>query len=301
MEIYFPIAELPINIFVLLLIGFGVGLISGFFGIGGGFLMTPLLVLSGVPPAIAVGTQSCQLVASSISGLIYYRRNNCIDYKMGSVLLIGGSIGSIIGIKIFYHLQASGFIDLFISLTYIILFGALSILMMVESSMRIMGLHKVKPQKEPVCDLASRPWYIMYFSKSDISVHLLRPIMIGFAIGLIVAILGAGGGFLMVPAMAYIIGMKGRIVSGTSMFQVFFLSCFVTFMQATQNQTVDILLAMFLIVGGIIGVQFGVKFGNAISQNYNRLFLSVIVLLVCLALFVQLIYPPEILYTVRYF
>jgi uncharacterized membrane protein YfcA len=299
MEIYFPIAEMPINVLLLVFLGFFVGVISGFFGIGGGFLMTPLLVFAGVTPAIAVGTQASQLVASSMAGLVRYRAGDNIDYKMALVLLAGGFIGSLIGIEIFSYLQSKGLIDLFIPVVYIVLFGSLSALIMVESIKKIRGTNKIIITNNTNTS-DTHPWYITHFDKSNIRVNLLKPLLIGVFIGLTVAILGAGGGFLLIPAMAYIMGMKGRIVAGTSMFQVFFLACFVTYMQATQNYTVDILLATFLVIGGVFGTQLGIKFSNTISENYNRLLLALIVMIVCLALLFKLIYPPESIYTVKY-
>lgn len=299
MEIYFPIAEMPINVLLLVFLGFFVGVISGFFGIGGGFLMTPLLVFAGVTPAIAVGTQASQLVASSMAGLVRYRAGDNIDYKMALVLLAGGFIGSLIGIEIFSYLQSKGSIDLFIPVVYIVLFGSLSALIMVESIKKIRGTNKIIITNNTNTS-DTHPWYITHFDKSNIRVNILKPLLIGVFIGLTVAILGAGGGFLLIPAMAYIMGMKGKIVAGTSMFQVFFLACFVTYMQATQNYTVDILLATFLVIGGVFGTQLGIKFSNTISENYNRLLLALIVMIVCLALLFKLIYPPESIYTVKY-
>jgi uncharacterized membrane protein YfcA len=272
MQIYLPIAELSLNVFLLLAMGGGVGFLSGLFGVGGGFLMTPLLILNGVSPAIAVGTEANHIVASSVSGAIAHWRRNNVDIKMGSVLLVGGLIGSTLGVQLFKFLRDLGQIDLVISLAYVVFLGSIGGLMLVES---LRAMRRRKHPGGPRRKLHQHNWlhglpFKMRFRRSKLYISALLPLGIGVFVGVLAAIMGVGGGFVMVPAMIYLLGMPTSVVVGTSLFQIIFVTANVTFLQAWQNQTVDILLALVLLVGGVVGAQVGTRASVALQGEQRN-------------------------------
>ena len=297
MQVYLPIAEVSVDLLTLLALGGGVGFISGLFGIGGGFLSTPLLILIGVPPAVAVGSQASQLVAVSISGVIGHWRRGRVDFKMGGTLLAGGVFGSFIGVWLFGILKEMGQIDLFISLSFVFLLGFIATLMMCEGILSSF-LRKSKKKKK------KRRWFKYLplkrrFSKSGVYMSMLGPFMIGCFVSVLVSTLGIGGGFLMVPAMVYLLRMPPSMVGGTSLFQIMFVTGIVTFLQAMKYQTVDLVLAALMLLGGVIGVQFGVQFSTKLKGEYARLLLASIIMVVCIRLGIDLITTPEDLYFVE--
>ncbi len=294
MQIYLPIAELSLNVFLLLAMGGGVGFLSGLFGVGGGFLMTPLLILNGVSPAIAVGTEANHIVASSVSGAIAHWRRNNVDITMGCVLLVGGLIGSTLGVQVFKFLRDLGQIDLVISLAYVVFLGSIGGLMLVES-LRAMG--RRKHPGGPRRKLHQHNWlhglpFKMRFRRSKLYISALLPLGIGVFVGVLAAIMGVGGGFIMVPAMIYLLGMPTSVVVGTSLFQIVFVTANVTFLQAWQNQTVDILLALVLLVGGVVGAQLGTRASGALQGEQLRSLLALMVLAVCTILGYRLFATP---------
>lgn len=283
MDIYLPIAEVSLNLFLLLLIGSGVGFLSGVFGIGGGFLMTPLLIFIGVPPAVAVGTGAIQVTASSVSGALAHLRRGAVDLKMGTILVAGGIVGSALGILIFRWLRSVGQIDTVISLSYVFLLGFVGILMFVES---LNAMVRTRRRASTGARRLHQHYWLhrlplkMRFPHSRLYISMITPLAIGAAIGMLNAVMGVGGGFILIPAMIYLIGMPTSIVVGTSLFQLCFVSAITGFLQAATNATVDIVLAMLLIAGGVIGAQFGSRAGAYLRGDHLRILLALIVLLV---------------------
>ena len=302
MQIYLPIAEISVNIFLLLGLGLGVGFLSGMFGVGGGFLMTPLLIFIGVPPAVAVSTGANQIVASSASGVFPHWKRKTLDLKMGVLLLIGGSAGSIAGVQLFVLLRGMGQIDLIISLSYLGFLGVVGGLMMVESVRSL--IRAANPDKSASKrPLRKRGWidrmpYKMRFPASGLYISVIPPVAIGFFVGTLVAIMGVAGGFIMVPAMIYMLRMPTNVVIGTSLFQILFVTALTTLLQAAQNQTVDILLALLLTVGGVIGAQFGARAGRNVKAEELRALLAALVLAVCLKMGWDLVVTPSELFTI---
>lgn len=301
MDFYLPIAEMSANIFIFLGMGAAVGFLSGMFGVGGGFLMTPLLIFSGIPAAVAVGTEAAQIVASSVSGAIaQYRRKN-VDIKMGVVLLIGGIFGSTIGVQVVKILRQIGQFELFVSLSYVTFLGIIGSLMLIEA---LNTIRKTRGGKQVS---ARRPgqhsWihglpFKMRFHRSKLYISAIPPLLIGAFVGFLGAIMGVGGGFVMVPAMIYLLRVPTNVVVGTSLFQIVFVTAATTIMHATQNQTVDIVLAMLLMVGGVIGAQFGAVAGEKLKGEQLRALLAALVLLVCLRIAYGLVITPSELYSI---
>jgi uncharacterized membrane protein YfcA len=300
MQIYLPIAELSINVFLILGLGAGVGFLSGMFGVGGGFLMTPLLIFSGVPPAVAVGTEANQIVASSVSGVLAHWKRGTVDFKMGFMLLIGGVLGSFFGMVLFKFLRTLGQVDLLITLSYVVFLGVVGSLMMWESVRAILRKRKgiEPPRGRRRNDLAHRLPLKMRFRKSKLYISVIPILTIGFLVGTLAAIMGVGGGFIMVPAMIYILGMATSVVIGTSLFQIIFVTASVTILHATNTQTVDIILALLLLAGGVIGAQFGARMGVKLRGEQLRALLALMVLTVCLKLGYDLVVTPDSLYSV---
>lgn len=299
MHIYLPIAELSVNVFLILGMGAGVGVMSGIFGVGGGFLMTPLLMFLGVPAPVAVGTGANQIIASSVSGVLAHWRRGNVDLLMGSILLAGGLVGSTFGVFLFSYLQSLGQIDLVIQLSYVVFLGVIGTLMASESLRAVMrSSRKTGPRMQR--KLHHHTWmhglpFKIRFRKSKLYISLLLPIGIGFFVGILTAIMGVGGGFVMVPAMIYLLGMPTNVVIGTSLFQIIFVSANATFFQASLNQTVDIVLAMLLLVGGVIGAQIGTTLGAKLRGDQMRVLLAVLVLSVAgKLLFDQLVEPDDV-------
>ncbi|HJM90919.1 MAG: sulfite exporter TauE/SafE family protein [Alphaproteobacteria bacterium] len=300
MQIYLPIAELSVNAFIFLGMGAGVGVLSGLFGVGGGFLMTPLLIFAGIPPAVAVATEANQIVASSVSGALAHWRRGNVDLKMGIVLLLGGIIGSTLGVWVFGLLQGLGQIDLVIRSSYVVFLGIIGALMLIESLKAISRQRKPGGKRRK---LHQHNWlhglpFKMRFRRSKLYISALLPLSIGILVGILAAIMGVGGGFIMVPAMIYLLGMPTAMVVGTSLFQIIFVTANVTFLQAWQNQTVDIFLALLLLTGGVIGAQLGTRVGAKLPGEQLRSLLALIVLGVCARLAYELLARPDDLYSI---
>jgi uncharacterized membrane protein YfcA len=297
MQIYLPIAEMSVNIFLILGLGGAVGLLSGLFGVGGGFLMTPLLIFIGVPPSVAVGTQAAQTVASSVSGMLAHMRRGNVDLVMGAVLTGGGFAGAAVGVWLFNILKYAGHIDLTISLGYVFFLGIVGSFMLAES---LPGMLNRRPV---AVALAARgpgrhPWmqalpFKMRFRRSKLYVSALLPVALGFLVGLLVAMMGVGGGFLMVPAMIYLLGMPTQVVIGTSLFQITFVTAGTALLQATVNQSVDMVLALLLLLIGVIGAQIGARLSVRIKGEYLRVMLGLIVLAVAIRLALDLVITPS--------
>ena len=298
MQIYLPIAETSINIFVLLGMGGGVGFLSGLFGVGGGFLMTPLLIFVGIPPTVAGATEANQIVASSVSGVLAHWRRGNVDFKMGAMLLVGGVVGSTFGVWLFSILRSLGQIDLVIKLSYVVFLGIIGGLMFLESSRSILRSRRQAPPKRRTHNWMHGLPFKMRFRRSRLYISALMPISIGFLVGVLSAIMGVGGGFVMVPAMIYLLGMPTSVVVGTSLFQIIFVTANATFLQATMNQTVDIVLALILLIGGVIGAQIGARFGGKLNGEQLRILLAIMVLGVCLKIGLDLVVTPDDLYVV---
>ncbi len=300
MLIYLPLAEVSVDVFLLLLLGGGVGFLSGLFGVGGGFLMTPLLIFVGIPPAVAVGSEAAQIVAASVSGVLAHMRRGNVDFRMGGVLLAGGLVGSTLGVQIFKLLQGLGQIDLFVSLAFVAVLGTIGLLMLVESVRalrRRSGGRRAAPVKRHQHLWIHGLPLKMRFPRSMLYISAIAPFSIGLGVGILAALMGVGGGFIMVPAMIYLLGMPTSVVVGTSLFQIVFVTANVTFLQAWQNQTVDIVLALLLLVGGVVGAQFGVRAGAKLRGEQLRGLLALMVLGVAAKLLVDLVSTPDDLYS----
>ena len=296
MQIYLPIAEMSVNIFLVLGLGGVVGLLSGLFGVGGGFLMTPLLIFIGIPPGVAVGTQSIQIVASSVSGGLAHMRRGNVDFHMGAILTAGGVLGSILGVLLFSILKETGHIDLTISLGYVIFLGAVGGFMLMES---LPGALSRKPIKLALTARGpgQHMWmhglpFKMRFRRSKLYVSALVPGAIGLLVGILVALMGVGGGFLMVPAMIYMLGMPTQVVIGTSLFQITFVTAVTGLLQASVNHTVDIVLALLLLAVAVVGAQIGARLAGKVKGEHLRLMLAVMVLIVAIRLAFGLVLNP---------
>jgi uncharacterized membrane protein YfcA len=299
MQVYLPIAEVSVNAFLLLGLGGLVGVLSGMFGVGGGFLMTPLLFFIGIPPAVAVATEANQIVASSFSGVLAHLRRKTVDLKMGTVLLIGGLIGAGLGVVIFNYLKSLGQVDLLVRLCYVVFLGVIGSLMFVES---LRALRKsragVPPTRRKRGGLIHALPFKMRFRTSGLYISVIPPILVGIVVGILAAIMGVGGGFIMVPAMIYLLGMPTKVVVGTSLFQIIFVTAFTTLLHATTNFTVDVVLAVLLLVGGVIGAQVGTVIGTRLKAEQLRILLAGMVLLVCGKLALDLLLMPSELYSI---
>ncbi|ODA67072.1 hypothetical protein A7A08_01816 [Methyloligella halotolerans] len=301
LQVYLPIAEISVNLLVILMLGGAVGFLSGMFGVGGGFLLTPFLMFLGIPPAIAVATGANQIVASSVSGaLVQWRRGN-VDTTMGGVLIVGGLFGSIIGVLLVNLLKSYGQADLTIALGYVTFLGTIGTLMLAESVRALRRERAGKPVK------GRRPgehsWvhglpFKMRFHRSKLYISAIPVLMIGAVVGILVSVLGVGGGFLMVPAMIYILRMPTSVVIGTSLFQIIFITAAVTMLHAVFNQTIDILLAFLLIIGGVLGGQYGARAGQNLRGEQLRALLAIMVLAVAIRLLLGLVITPSDLYTI---
>ncbi|ALG89252.1 MULTISPECIES: sulfite exporter TauE/SafE family protein [Actibacterium] len=298
MQIYLPIAEVSVNLFLLLGLGGMVGVLSGMFGVGGGFLITPLLFFIGVPPAVAVATGANQIVASSVSGVLAHLRRKTVDIRMGTVLLFGGLLGSGLGIWIFNLLTRLGQVDLLVTLCYVLFLGVVGTLMLIES---LRALHRSKrtgalPKRRQHGWVHALPLK-MKFRTSGLYISIIPPIAVGAFVGILAAIMGVGGGFIMVPAMIYLLNMPTKVVVGTSLFQIIFVTGFTTLMHAVTNQTVDIALAIVLILGGVIGAQLGTQIGLKLKAEQLRILLALLVIAVCGKLALDLLLRPSELYS----
>ena len=293
MELYLPIAELSINPIIFLILGMLVGILSGMFGVGGGFLMTPLLVLLGIPPAVAVASEANHIVGSSLSGTIGHLKRNAVDIKMGNLLLTGGILGSFVGISIFNSLIKIGLIDLLITLAYFIFLTGVGSFMLYESLDSMGFLNKKKRSKSYHHSWIMGLPFRMRFKKSGLYISILPPLLIGFIVGVLASIMGVGGGFIMIPAMIYIIRMPTSVVIGTSLYQIIFVTAIVTLLHSYHNQTVDIVLALILLLGGAIGAQIGVKLSSKLEGPMLRASLAVLVLSVGIFMASDLLVKPD--------
>ena len=301
MYIYLPIAEVSMHIGIIIGLGGGVGFLSGLFGVGGGFLMTPLLIFFGIPPAVAVSTEANQLVASSVSGVLAHMRRGNVDFKMGGILMAGGVIGSSLGVALFSFLQSIGQIDLVIQLSYVVFLGIIGSLMLTESVRTIIRSRKSGAERGK---LHQHNWLHglplkMRFRRSKLYISAILPLALGAFVGILAAIMGVGGGFIMVPAMIYLLGMPTSVVVGTSLFQIIFVTANVTLLQSIQTQTVDFLLAGLLLFGAVIGAQFGSRAGALLRGEQLRGLLALLVLAVCIKIGYDLVARPEDLLSVE--
>ena len=302
MSIYLPIAEMNINILLIIFIGMVVGGLSGLFGVGGGFLMTPLLIFLGIPPAVAVGTEAPHVLASSVSGVVAHWRRKNVDFKMGFFLLIGGVVGSTAGVNLFKLLRGFGQIDIVIQMLFLIFLGFIGFSMAFESARTTIS--KYRTTSSIRTKLHQHSWihglpFKLRFHRSKLYISAIPPIIIGFFVGLLSAMMGVGGGFIMIPAMVYILGMSTNVVVGTSLFQIIFVTANSTFFQSYLNQTVDIVLAALMILGGVIGAQIGASIGTKLKAEYLRGILAVIVLIVCAKIFADLTITPSNLFSLK--
>ncbi len=298
MQIYLPIAEVSVNAILLLGIGGLVGILSGMFGVGGGFLITPMLFFVGIPPAVAVATSANQIVASSVSAVLAHLRRRTVDLRMGSVLLVGGLIGAGFGVWIFAILRSLGQVDLLVRLSYVFFLGIIGALMFVES---LNAIRSSRSGRRPVRRrhnwIHALPVKIK-FRTSGLYISIFPPLLVGVLVGVLAAVMGVGGGFIMVPAMIYLLGMPTKVVVGTSLFQIIFVTGFTTVLHATTNYTVDLLLAVLLLVGGVIGAQIGTRMGSVLKAEQLRILLAALVLLVCGKLGIDLLLQPAELFSV---
>ena len=300
MTIYLPIAEMNVNIFLIVFIGMLVGALSGLFGVGGGFLMTPLLIFLGIPPVVAVGSEAPHVLASSVSGVIAHWRKKNVDFKMGFFLLSGGIVGSTLGVNLFKLLNTYGQIDIVIQFLFLIFLGFIGISMAFESARTTIKNYRTTSAIRT--KLHQHSWihglpFKLRFHRSKLYISAIPPIIIGFFVGVLSAMMGVGGGFIMIPAMVYILGMSTNVVVGTSLFQIIFVTANSTFFQSYLNQTVDIVLSALMILGGVIGAQIGVRIGSKLKAEYLRGILAILVLLVCAKIFTDLILTPSDLFS----
>lgn len=300
MQLYLPVAEVSVNALGLLLIGGMVGLLSGLFGVGGGFILTPLLFFIGIPPTVAVASAANQIAGSSFSAFLAHMRRKTVDFRMGSVLLVGGLLGSFLGVRAFEILRSKGQFELVVSLLYVVMLGTIGGLMLAES------VRTLRRAKDPNAALVRRKRHTwahglplkMRFHTSKLYVSAIPPFVIGLLVGVLAAIMGVGGGFILVPAMIYLLGMPTKVVVGTSLFQIIFVTGFTTLMHAINSQTVDMLLAFLLIVGGVIGAQIGARVSQRLKGEQLRILLAVLVLTVCFKIALDLLIEPKELFSI---
>ena len=301
MELYLPVAEMSVNWAVILVMGGAVGFLSGLFGVGGGFLMTPLLVFYGIPPGIAVATQASHITASSMSGALAQLRRQAVDIKMGAILLAGGLTGSTVGVYLFQFLREQGQIELAVNGGYVVLLGSIGGLMLNESIRAMRAARAGNPL--PPVKAHQHSWIHglplkMRFRRSRLYISIIPPVILGILVGMLTAVMGVGGGFIMIPAMIYLLRMPTNVVIGTSQFQILFVTAAATILHAVTDQTVDLVLAFLLVAGGVVGVQMGVRVGSQMRGEQLRALLALFVLLVAVRLFVGLVQTPEDLYSI---
>jgi uncharacterized membrane protein YfcA len=298
MQFYLPIAGISVNAFFLLGLGGIVGFLSGMFGVGGGFLITPLLILIGVPSGVAVATGANQVVASSISGVLAQFKRRAVDMPMGAVLTGGGLIGSTFGGWVFNVMSKLGQIDLFVQLSYVIFLGLVGGLMLIESLRALRRSDKAKVRRAHVHSWVHRMPFKMKFRTSGLYISVIPPLIVGAMVGFLSAIMGVGGGFVMVPAMIYLLGMPTKVVVGTSLLQITFVTAYTTLVHAVEHHTVDMMLALLLILGGVVGAQVGAKVGVRLKAEQLRILLSLMVLLVAGKIAFDLLATPTELFSV---
>ena len=302
MQIYLPIAGQSVNALFIVLLGFGVGVLSGMFGVGGGFLTTPLLIFYGIPPTVAVASATTQITGASVSGAMVHMRRGGVDLKMAGVMIVGGLAGSFVGAALFRMLQSSGQVDVVISLLYVMILGWIGAIMMRES-LAALGLIEAKSQgdERPHHNrwVASLPLRWRFYT-SGLYISPVAPMAIGFAAGVMTVLLGIGGGFILVPAMIYVLGMPARVVIGTSLVMILAVSAGTTMVHSLTTHAVDIVLAALLLVGGVIGAQYGAILTTRLKPDYLRLALAVIILLVAVRMFLGLFWRPDEIFSIEY-
>jgi uncharacterized membrane protein YfcA len=303
MQVYLPIAELSLNVMLLLTMGFAIGFLSGMFGIGGGFILTPMLIFLGVPPAVAVGTGASQVVAASVSGALGHWRRNNVDLQMAFLLIVGGFVGALVGVKALSYLIARGQLEPFVAISYVVLLGVVGTLMLIESLrvLRASTAGKVIPSGRRG---GQHTWLDglplkMRFRHSRIYASMIPFLGVGALVGLLTAVMGVGGGFMLVPAMIYLMRIPTRIVIGTSTVQILFVTAFTTVLQSTMNHTVDVLLSVPLMAGSVVGAQFGVGFSERFKAEQLRALLALIVVAVAVRMAFGLVIKPEDLYSLE--
>jgi len=301
-DIYLPIAEISLNMLILFGMGAVVGFLSGLFGVGGGFLITPLLIFYNIPPAIAVGTGANQVIAASVTGALSHFKRRTLDIKLGTLLVIGGLVGSFSGVELFSLLRRLGQLDLIISLLYVLLLGGIGVLMTIES---LRAMKRVRSGQPPTIRRPGQHNWIhrlpfkMRFRASMIYISAIPILILGLIVGLLSSIMGVGGGFIMVPALIYLLRVPTRVVVGTSLFQITFVTAFTTVMQSVTNQSVDVVLALLLMLGGVCGAQYGTRAGRKLKAEQLRLFLALLVLIMALWLAFQLFIRPSDLFSLN--
>ena len=293
MEIYLPIAGLPVNFFILMSLGLVVGFLSGMFGVGGGFLMTPMLMLLGIPPAVAVASEANHILAASFSGFLAHMRRLNVDFLMGFILLTGGIVGSIVGVFLLKYLLIIGQEEIFISLSYIFILTFVGVWMLWESLNTLKKINKGKINK-----LHEHIWlhglpFKIKFRKSHLYISIIPPIFIGFVVGVLSSIMGVGGGFILVPAMIYILGMPTQVVIGTSLLQIVFVTSVSTIMHSYINQTVDVVLSSLLLIGAVIGAQIGTRVMVKLKGEQIRFLLAIIIIIVAVVLIGEILVTPK--------
>lgn len=297
MTIYLPIAEMSVNPLLIVGVGAVTGVLSGLFGIGGGFLMTPFLIFIGVPPAVSVSTVANQIIASSVSGFLAHWRRSNVDFKMGNFLLAGGFVGSSLGVLLFRWLKQGGNIDVFISISYVLFLSLVGTLMAGESLRTIFKLTpKIAPSIQPT--LAMRLPLKVEFPKSKVHISAIMPVAVGMFVGVLVSLMGIGGGFFLIPAMIYLLGMPTSVVIGTSLYQIIFITANVTLLYAITTQTVDMILALLLLSGSVFGAQIGGKLSTKLPSEYLRAMLAAMILILAVKLGVDLFTPPSNIFSV---
>jgi hypothetical protein len=296
LDIYLPIAEVSVNWPTLVILGAVVGFVSGLFGIGGGFLMAPILVFLGIPPTVAVASQASHVVASSTSGVIRYTSQKMVDYRIGGIMALGGVLGALFGVELFRYLRLLGQADLVVALSYLLFLGSIGSLMLYESLTQI--LRRIRGETPPRKDRRRPMWLYglplrMKFPRSGLYISAIPPFGLGVFAGILSAIMGVGGGFILVPAMLYVLRMKASVVVGTSLFQIIITTAITTILQAGRNQTVDIVLSTILLLGGVVGAQLGAKYSGRFRAEELRAVLGLIVLLVGIQMGLELFVRPS--------
>ena len=299
-SIYLPIAGSSVNILILLGLGGAVGFLSGLFGVGGGFLMTPLLIMVGIPPTVAAASDSNQIVAASASATYAHYRMGNVDFKMGLLLLVGGVVGGTLGVQLIKVLRSTGNADFVIKITYVVMLGVVGFYMFLESLQNLrkatVEVEEAKPAKPSLYLRLIRALpYQMQFTKSGVTLSPLLPLILGAFVGVLAAIMGVGGGFIMVPIMVYMLRMPMHVVVGTSLFQILFTCVDVTIMQSITNHTVDLVLAILLLIGSTIGAQFGARLSRRLKGDQLKILLASLVLVVMIQMFLGLILSPDIM------
>ena len=302
MDLYLPIANLSVNALVIIGLGGVVGLLSGMFGVGGGFLTTPLLIFYGIPPTVAAASAASQVTGASVSGVVTHIARGTVDFRMGGVLIAGGGVGAGLGVLIFRLLQYLGQIDTVIGILYVLMLGGIGLLMAKESIQALIALKSGKraPARKrrhhPLVAALPMRWR---FYGSGLYISPLAPLLLGMATGILTMLLGVGGGFILVPAMLYLLGMTTQSVVGTSLFQILFVTMATTMMHAMTTKAVDLVLAMLLLIGSVTGAQVGTRLSMTMRPEYLRVLLAAIVLLVAIRMLLGLVWRPDEIFTIE--